>query len=153
MGLTGDRLVECDRDREESNRRYDEAFKVVLSHTSTLELHEFWKLFAMEPGDGAAQLGEFRHKEQGDGFGVGIGTLFSPEDALFSLDNPMTKDMKAVEAVKGVKAAGSGFVRSRTLTQNLPPDMGVTTDWSSNPMTAVEQEGGGGGGNQLEVVL
>jgi hypothetical protein len=32
-GLTGDRLVECDRDREESNRRYDEAFKVSIRFT------------------------------------------------------------------------------------------------------------------------
>ena len=54
-GLTGERLAEYDRDRTESNRRYDEAFKVVLSHTSALELQEFWKLFAMKPSDGAAQ--------------------------------------------------------------------------------------------------
>ena len=32
-GLTGERLAEYDRDRTESNRRYDEAFKVVLSHS------------------------------------------------------------------------------------------------------------------------
>jgi hypothetical protein len=110
----------------------------------------------MEPGDGAAQSDDFRHKEQGDRFGVGIGTLFSLgndcEDALFSLENPMAKDMKAVEAVKGVKAADIGFVRSRTLTQDLPSDLGVTTDWSCNPMTAVDQERGRGG-NQLEAVL
>jgi hypothetical protein len=107
----------------------------------------------MEPGDGAAQLDDSRHKERGEGSDVDIGSLFSPgndcEDALFSLENPMVKDMKAVKAAK---AAGSGFVRSRTLTQDLPPDLGVTTDWSSNPMTAVDQERGGGG-NQLEAVL
>jgi hypothetical protein len=64
----------------------------------------------------------------------------------------MAEDMKDVEAVKGVKEADSGFVRSRTLTQDLPPDLGVTTEWSCNPMTAVDQERGRGG-NQLEAVL
>ena len=42
--LTGERLGEFERDQEESNRRYDRAFEVVLSHTSVLELEEFWKL-------------------------------------------------------------------------------------------------------------
>ena len=127
---------------------------MVLSHTSTLELQEFWKLFAMEPGDGATQLDDSRRKEQGEGSDVDIGTLFSPgndcEDGAFARhENPMVKNM---EGVKAAKAAGSGFVRSRTLTHDLPPDLGVTTDWSSNPMTAVDQERGGGG-NQLEAVL
>ena len=44
--LSGKRLAEFERDREESNRRYDHAFQVVLSHTSALELEEFWRLFA-----------------------------------------------------------------------------------------------------------
>ena len=44
--LRGDRLAEFERDRVESNRRYDHAFAVVLSHTSAMELREFWKLFA-----------------------------------------------------------------------------------------------------------
>ena len=44
--LTGERLAEFDRDRKESNRRYDHAFQVVLSHTSAVELEEFWRLFS-----------------------------------------------------------------------------------------------------------
>ena len=44
--LSGKRLAEFERDREESNRRYDHAFNVVLSHTSAIELKEFWRLFA-----------------------------------------------------------------------------------------------------------
>ena len=108
----------------------------------------------MEPGDGATQLGDSRHKEQGEGSDVDIGTLFSLgndcEDGTFARhENPMVKNM---EGMKAAKAAGSGFVRSRTLTQDLPPDMGVTTDWSCNPMLAVDQEGGGPGG-QMEAVL
>ena len=44
--LRGERLAEFNRDREESNRRYNNAFEVVLSHTSAVELEEFRKLFA-----------------------------------------------------------------------------------------------------------
>ena len=43
--LTGKRLVEFEQDRKESNRRYDEAFNIVLSHTPDIELREFWQLF------------------------------------------------------------------------------------------------------------
>eukprot|EP00935_MAST-01C_sp_MAST-1C-sp1_P002222 g2222.t1 len=53
--LRGDRRAEFERDREESNRRYDHAFAVVLSHTSAVELEEFWRLFST---DGAAGGGD-----------------------------------------------------------------------------------------------
>ena len=124
---------------------------MVLSHTSTLELQEFWKLFAMEPGDGAAQLDDSRRKEQGEGSDVDIGTIFSPgndcEDGTFARhENPMVKNMEGMEAAK----AGSEFLRTHI--QDLPPDLEVTTDWACNPMLAVDQEEGGAGG-QMEAVL
>ena len=46
--LRGERLAEFEREREESNRRYDQAFAVVLSHTSAVELEEFWHLFSTD---------------------------------------------------------------------------------------------------------
>ena len=52
--LSGERLAEFERDRHESNRRYDYAFSVVLSHTSALELQEFSKLVGL--GDGSHWL-------------------------------------------------------------------------------------------------
>ena len=48
--LSGERLANFERDREESNRRYDHAFNVVLSHTSALELQEFSKLVGLGQG-------------------------------------------------------------------------------------------------------
>ena len=57
--LSGERLDQFERDREESNRRYDYAFSVVLSHTSALELQEFSKLVGL----GAVGVG----KEVGEG--------------------------------------------------------------------------------------
>ena len=46
--LEGERLAEYERDMQESNRRFDQAFRQVLSHTSQLELREFGKLFTMD---------------------------------------------------------------------------------------------------------
>ena len=50
--LVGERLAEFERDRAESNRRYNHAFQVVLSHTSVVELDEFWRLFATASDQG-----------------------------------------------------------------------------------------------------
>ena len=47
--LSGERRADFERDRRESNRRYDHAFQVVLSHTSSMELQEFWRLFMITP--------------------------------------------------------------------------------------------------------
>ena len=41
---------EYERDMAESNRRFDEAFRQVLSHTSALELQEFGKLLGLGSG-------------------------------------------------------------------------------------------------------
>ena len=46
--LEGEELAEYERDMQESNRRFDQAFRQVLSHTSQLELREFGKLFTMD---------------------------------------------------------------------------------------------------------
>ena len=58
--LVGERLAEFEQDRAESNRRYDHAFSVVLSHTSAIELEEFWRLLspakALEPPDGGGTI-------------------------------------------------------------------------------------------------
>ena len=47
---------EYERDMAESNRRFDQAFRQVLSHTSALELQEFGKLVGL--GSGVRWLGE-----------------------------------------------------------------------------------------------
>jgi hypothetical protein len=94
-GLTGDRLAECDRDRNESNRRYNEAFKVVLSHTSALELQEFWKLFAIKPSDGyRTETGMHGSEDLGECFGgKRKGSTFG--DANLTSTNPMYNDRAA----------------------------------------------------------
>ena len=46
--MEGKELAEYERDMQESNRRFDQAFRQVLSHTSELELREFGKLFSMD---------------------------------------------------------------------------------------------------------
>eukprot|EP00935_MAST-01C_sp_MAST-1C-sp1_P000111 g111.t1 len=48
--LEGEQLAEYERDMQESNRRFDQAFRQVLSHTSQFELQEFGKLFTMDDG-------------------------------------------------------------------------------------------------------
>ena len=52
--LEGEQLAEYERDMQESNRRFDQAFRQVLSHTSALELQEFGKLVGL--GDGVDWL-------------------------------------------------------------------------------------------------
>ena len=51
---TDDLHGEYERDMAESNRRFDQAFRQVLSHTSALELQEFGKLVGL--GDGVDWL-------------------------------------------------------------------------------------------------
>ena len=48
--LHGKRRDEFERDQAESNRRYDQAFSIVLAHTSPIELREFWRLFSSDSG-------------------------------------------------------------------------------------------------------
>ena len=48
--LEGEQLAEYERDMQESNRRFDQAFRQVLSHTSALELQEFGKLVGLGSG-------------------------------------------------------------------------------------------------------
>jgi hypothetical protein len=43
--LTDERLLEYQRDKTESNRRYAAAFQAVLFHSSPIEMLEFWALF------------------------------------------------------------------------------------------------------------
>ena len=77
--LSGERLVDFERDREESNRRYNHAFKVVLSHTSADELQEFSKLVGLV--DGVSVVAEAR-TESGSS---------SPAEGHFHT-NPMAAD-------------------------------------------------------------
>ena len=53
---TDDLYGEYERDMAESNRRFDQAFRQVLSHTSALELQEFGKLVGL--GDGVRWLAD-----------------------------------------------------------------------------------------------
>ena len=44
--LSSERRAEYEADRAESNRRYDAAWRTVLSHTPTAEIEAFWSAFA-----------------------------------------------------------------------------------------------------------
>ena len=59
---------EYERDMAESNRRFDQAFRQVLSHTSAFELQEFGKLVGL--GDGVRWLAPTRRKALGRGMAV-----------------------------------------------------------------------------------
>ena len=82
-GLSGDQLAEFERDRQESNRRYDESFEVVLSHTSAVELEEFWTLFGSSkpeaPLESKAAAFEFSNPILAEP-GVPCGGLNAPEE-------------------------------------------------------------------------
>ena len=76
--LEGSELAEFEQDREESNRRYNEAFDVVLSHTSTDELDAFWAAFGGESASdqAASNLGDVF--PAGDSTDVGLQTFANP---------------------------------------------------------------------------
>ena len=91
--LSGERLADFELDREESNRRYDHAFAVVLSHTSAVELDEFWRLFST-----TSVASEVHSNPMGKGWsnsvlggeGADIGEMFeSPAAPTFEGENPL----------------------------------------------------------------
>ena len=89
--LNGNRRAEFERDREESNRRYDHAFRVVLSHTSSYELKEFWRLFStsqQEPNNPAG----------GDSWSA------SRKGSKFDISNPMNHALEREVAIRKQKS-------------------------------------------------
>ena len=97
--LSGERLAEFERDREESNRRYDHAFEVVLSHTSAVELEEFWRLFAtssgtLDPHDAnpafhSNPMAEGWSKSVVGGEVTDLGGVFANPTSTFEGENPL----------------------------------------------------------------
>ena len=91
--LSGQRLAEFERDREESNRRYDHAFAVVLSHTSAVELDEFWSPFSTTSVSSEVHsnpMGKGWSKCVVGGEDAGIGDIFdSPAAPMFGFSNPL----------------------------------------------------------------
>ena len=89
--LSGERLAEFERDREESNRRYDLAFQVVLSHTSSIELDEFWRLFstsmASEVHSNPIERGWSKSAIGGEG--ADLGDIFESSTPTFEGENPI----------------------------------------------------------------
>ena len=99
--LVGERLAEFEQDRAESNRRYDHAFSVVLSHTSALELQEFSKLMGLNARVGVG-VGAM------DGGKAGIGSGGDGEQHQ-QHTNPMLDGNRRAGAVGGgAPATGAG---------------------------------------------
>jgi hypothetical protein len=65
--LHGERLNEFAAHQQESNRRYNAAFEVVLLHTPAAEMSEFWRLFGE---DEAKRKGGRGGKYTSNGFGI-----------------------------------------------------------------------------------
>jgi hypothetical protein len=63
--FTPERLAEYQRDKTESNRRYSAAFKTVLTHSSRIEMLEFWALFGQNKFGSFANF--FTTKRNGGG--------------------------------------------------------------------------------------
>ena len=61
--LGGEAAAEFEADKAESNRRYDEAFDAVLTHTSEAELEAFWAPFGLAAGT----KGSSNSSSSGDG--------------------------------------------------------------------------------------
>ena len=93
------RLAEFERDREESNRRYDHAFKVVLSYTSALELQEFNKLVGL--GEGVSVADERSWSKCSVDSPHAVHFEFSnPTASTFELENPLALMSEANEPIE-----------------------------------------------------
>ena len=97
--LEGERLTELERDLKESNRRYTQAYQVVLSHTSAIELHAFWKLFPTndDGADAHMDLGFSERPTQQAKKASGIGSKKEAQSlAEFDMANPMYSERDEV---------------------------------------------------------
>ena len=74
--LDGAKLEEFEADRAESNRRYDEAFRSVLAHTTKSELRAFWQPFGVA-------LSEVSRMELTDGADGGGGGAWGTKNPMF----------------------------------------------------------------------
>jgi hypothetical protein len=100
--LEGERLTELERDLKESNRRYTQAYQVVLSHTSAIELHAFWKLFPTndDGADAHMDLGFSERPSQQAKKASGTGSKKQVQSpAKFDMTNPMHMHMEGDEVV------------------------------------------------------
>eukprot|EP00935_MAST-01C_sp_MAST-1C-sp1_P002848 g2848.t1 len=135
--LSGDRLAEFERDREESNRRYDYAFQVVLSHTSSVELNAFWSIFGGE---------HHQHDHASVGAGTaGAGAVGAGRAPLFHT-NPMTASAGAGAGSSPGTGSGTDWsaasVRDNTRSFDFGGSMGTGTDDVSMGMAYPEEMGG-----------
>ena len=121
--LSGERLAGFERDREESNRRYDHAFNVVLSHTSAVELEEFWRLFAtssimLDPHDAdtafhSNPMAKGWSKSVVGGEGADLGDVFANPTSTFEGENPLALAGETNEPM--AKSVASGDEQRRML--------------------------------------
>eukprot|EP00935_MAST-01C_sp_MAST-1C-sp1_P000126 g126.t1 len=93
----------CSQDQSESNRRYDSAFEVVLSHTPAAQLRDFSRLFPnrmhlthdlLRPQAAT----DVRPEQSGDGAGERQWHRSNTRGASFTVDK---KDMKGKEQEGG----------------------------------------------------
>jgi hypothetical protein len=75
-------------DMMESNRRYDNAFDTVLSHTPAVEIAEFWHLFGEEHGDGGI-VGVDADIDLGEGTRLSEAAPAMPFDVSNPMHNPI----------------------------------------------------------------
>ena len=61
---TGDKLAEFERDKTESNRRYNTAFAAVQSHTTPAEQNAFWRPFGVDVNINAKKEEEEEEEEE-----------------------------------------------------------------------------------------
>ena len=117
----GERLAEFEQDQSESNRRYDSAFEVVLSHTPAAQLRDFSRLFPNrmhlthdllrpeaadvrhEPSGGGARKQQWhRSNMHGASFivdkgkeqeGSSLGDIYARKDSSFGIANPLKAEL------------------------------------------------------------
>ena len=139
--LTGERLEEFETDKAESNRRYDHAFSVVLSHTSTMELQEFWRLFTIGSRTSMnIDLGAGTRLSDADMQGGSPGrAVLERRQFEFAPENPMFE-----HSLTNITRTRSHHGQQQTL--NADVNLGKTTGGdseTSNPMFMEGREEGG----------
>jgi hypothetical protein len=86
--LAGGRRAEFERDKVESNRRYDMAFDLVLSHTTPAEQEAFWRPFGVGVEGDKRSGASARHLEDAEWKPV------RPLNDAVAVENPMKQQQR-----------------------------------------------------------
>ena len=129
---TDDLYGEYERDMAESNRRFDQAFRQVLSHTSALELQEFGKLVGL--GDGVDWLA-------GSGTAAGSQARGTGDTEQLQHTNPMVDAGWRTGAVKDKdKRAGSAATGTITEFEHANPALDESGAAAESPQPQLQPE-------------